>query len=70
MAAMFTMFLLYLAVVGIFVFAYWQIWSKAGFSGAWALLMFIPIVNVAAFFYLAFADWPVHRYMSGPDDFR
>lgn len=62
--------LFYLAIVGTFVLAYWKIWTKAGFSGAWSLLMFIPIVNIAAFFYLAFAEWPVHRLIGGPDDFR
>lgn len=63
-------FLLYVIFLGTFVLAMWQIWSKAGFNGAWSLLMFVPIVNIASFFYLAFAEWPVHRMLGGPDDFR
>ncbi|MEM5518207.1 hypothetical protein WNY37_14705 [Henriciella sp. AS95] len=62
-------FLLYIVLLGTFVFAMWQIWEKAGYNGAWSLLMFIPIVNLASFFYLAFSDWPVHRMLGGPDDF-
>ena len=63
------MLLLYIAVAGTFVLAAWQIWEKAGFNGAWSLLMFVPIVNLLSFFYLAFADWPVHRFIGGADDF-
>ncbi len=59
----------YLAIVILFIVAYWKIWSKAGFSGAWSLLMLIPLVNIIAFLYLAFAEWPVHRQLANPDDF-
>lgn len=68
MAAAYLLF--YVLIIGLFIWAYWKIWSKAGFNGAWALLMLIPVVNVAAFFYLAFADWPVHRGGADPEDFR
>ncbi|MGB3627385.1 MAG: hypothetical protein WA989_16250 [Henriciella sp.] len=62
--------LVYGAIVGTFVLAMWQIWAKAGFNGAWSLLMFVPILNIASFFYLAFAQWPVHRMLGGPDEFN
>ena len=51
----------YLAMIILFIVAYWKIWSKAGFNGAWSLLMLVPLVNLVAFLYLAFAEWPVHR---------
>ena len=38
-----------------------KIFSKAGYSWALGLLMLIPIVNIIMAFYLAFADWPVHK---------
>lgn len=66
--AYFTLFLFYIAIVGVFVFAWWRIWEKAGYKGIWALLMVIPVVNIAAFLYLAFSDWPVHRFLDQLDD--
>jgi hypothetical protein len=35
-----------------------KIFPKAGFSPLLAILMFIPIVNVAIIYYLAFTKWP------------
>jgi uncharacterized membrane protein YhaH (DUF805 family) len=36
----------------------WRIISKAGYSGAWALLSLIPFVNIIALWIFAFARWP------------
>ncbi|MFN3312740.1 MAG: hypothetical protein ACK46Q_04660 [Hyphomonas sp.] len=60
----------YLAFIILFIVAYWKIWSKAGFNGAWSLLMLVPLVNLIAFLYLAFAKWPIHGRISNPDTFR
>ncbi|GHO86541.1 hypothetical protein [Dictyobacter formicarum] len=57
----------YFAIVGIIVLIsivfsviiYWKIFSKAGYSGAMSLLMFVPIANLVALCILAFGDWPV-----------
>jgi hypothetical protein len=46
------------------VLPYWKIFSKAGFPGALSLLMLIPLVNLVAMFYLAFAEWPIHRQLA------
>jgi hypothetical protein len=44
------------------VVVYWRICSKAGFSGAMSLLMFIPGVGTLILLcILAFGDWPVLR---------
>ena len=40
---------------------WWKIFSKAGYSGAVGLLMFIPIVNLIALLILAFGEWPIQR---------
>lgn len=40
---------------------YWRIFSKAGWSGAMGLLMLIPVANLVALLYLAFATWPIQR---------
>jgi len=53
---LFTIVMLVLAVI-----AWWKIFSKAGYSGALALLCFIPLVNIIVFFWFAFSEWPVLR---------
>nr|WP_321360847.1 hypothetical protein [uncultured Hyphomonas sp.] len=60
----------YLAIIVLFIVGYWKIWSKAGFNGAWSLLMLVPLVNLIAFLYLAFADWPIHKRLRDPDTFN
>ena len=45
----------------------WLIFSKAGFSGWWSLLMLVPGLNVVVLYVLAFADWPaLHGAGPGP----
>jgi hypothetical protein len=54
--------LLLLVIIGLLVILpYWKIFSKAGFSGWWSLTLIVPILNFIMLFYLAFAEWPVHR---------
>jgi hypothetical protein len=48
-----------------FVIAWVKILSKAGYSGAWALVGVIPIVNIVMFFVFAFSRWPVLDRPSG-----
>jgi hypothetical protein len=38
---------------------YWFIFKKAGFSPFLSLLMFIPLINIVALYFLAFARWNV-----------
>ena len=52
---------LVLAVVALVIWPFWKIFSKAGFSGAWSLTQFVPILNIVVLFYVAFSEWPVHR---------
>ncbi|WP_300462742.1 hypothetical protein [Desulfobacula sp.] len=57
--------LIVLAIIGlVFVWPFWRIFSRAGFSGWWSFTMIIPIVGTVTLFYLAFADWPaLHEQM-------
>ena len=50
-----------LIVTILMVWVYCRIFSKAGFSWALGLLMFVPIANIIMPFVLAFSDWPVHK---------
>jgi len=43
----------------IVIIPFWQIFKKAGMSGAMALLMAIPLVNLIMLYVLAFSDWKV-----------
>lgn len=42
----------------VFLVPLWRIISKAGYSGAWALVSLIPFVNIIALWIFAFAKWP------------
>jgi uncharacterized membrane protein YhaH (DUF805 family) len=35
-----------------------KILQKAGYSGWWCLLLFVPIVNIVMYWIFAFARWP------------
>ncbi len=57
--------LVIIMIIGIvIVLPNWKIFSKAGFSGWWSLLMVVPIINILLEYYLAFAEWPIQREMS------
>lgn len=46
------------------VIIYWRIFSKAGYSGAMGLWMFVPIANLVVILILAFGEWPIHRELN------
>lgn len=46
-------------VTSLFLIGWWRIWTKAGYVGAWSLLIIIPVINIFALLYLAFATWPI-----------
>jgi len=56
--------LVLLVVMVALVVVFGMIFSKAGFSGWLGLLMLIPLVNLCAALFLAFAEWPVHRELN------
>lgn len=51
-------FALWLGVVVLFLWLYGRILMRAGFSGWWALLALIPLVNLVMLWVFAFIDWP------------
>ncbi len=49
----------------------WRILTRAGFSGAWVLLLVMPPVGwLVATLLLAFARWPAQPHHGGPEDGR
>ncbi len=47
------------------VVAFWRICAKAGFPGWYGVGVVIPMVNILLVLFLAFAEWPLERRMSG-----
>jgi len=56
----FTIFVALIATI-IKILIICKIFSKAGYCWALGLLMLVPIANIVMGFYLAFADWPIHK---------
>jgi uncharacterized protein (DUF983 family) len=50
-----------LVVAALIVIPFFQIFTKAGYSGWLSLLMLLPLANVLALYVLAFSDWPALR---------
>jgi hypothetical protein len=57
--------LIIVSLIAVVIFPWWKIYSKAGYSGWLSLLMFLPLVNIGMLFFLALADWPALRRVSG-----
>lgn len=53
--------LIILITTAITLLIWCKIFSKAGYSWAFGLLMLVPIANIIMPFFLAFADWPVQK---------
>jgi len=47
-----------LILIAVSIWAFWKIFSKAGYNGALSLLMLIPFVNLVVIVWFALADWP------------
>lgn len=47
--------------VAVFIIPGWRIASKAGYSGAWSLLLLVPIINLVVIWIFAFMRWPAQR---------
>jgi uncharacterized membrane protein YhaH (DUF805 family) len=56
--------LIMVAAIVFSVIIYWKIFSKAGYSGALGLLMFVPIANIVVLCILAFGEWPIYRELN------
>ena len=42
----------------IFIIPAAKVISKAGYSGWWCLIWFVPLANIVMLWVFAFADWP------------
>lgn len=44
-----------------FIYVWFRIFVKAGYSGWLGILMVIPIVNLIMILVLAFSEWPIEK---------
>ena len=56
--------ILAVAIWVIFLVAYVKIISRAGYSGWWVLVMFVPILNIVMLLVFAFKEWPIQRELA------
>lgn len=54
-----------IVLVALMIWVYWRILSKAGYNGAWALLVLVPFIGgfagLGILLVLAFGNWPALR---------
>ncbi len=50
-----------LVILSLYVVFWVKVFSKAGFSGVLAVVMFVPFLNIALLIYFAFAKWPIQQ---------
>lgn len=56
-----TIIFIILAIVLGEVIAFWKIFTKAGWNGAWGILAVVPMLTVGLLLYLAFSKWPIEN---------
>lgn len=56
--------LIIIAVLAFSIWVYWRILSKAGYNGALALLMLIPLGGLVPLLMLAFGRWPIEDQLA------
>jgi hypothetical protein len=53
--------LIVMLVLALYLVPVVKILQKAGYSGWWCLIVFVPLVNIVMLYVFAFANWPVLR---------
>jgi hypothetical protein len=51
----------YLGAIAFSVYIYVRIARKAGYSGWWAAVLFVPVANLVVMVMFAFVEWPIER---------
>lgn len=53
--------LIVLFILATYIVPVWRILTKAGYSGAWSILGFVPLLNIIMLWIFAFSRWPRDR---------
>ena len=59
--AIFLVLLFYAAIIAFAVYCYVRVARKAGYSGWYAALCFVPIANLVVLLIFVFQEWPIER---------
>ena len=51
----------FILTIGVLIYPLGRILNRIGFAPLWAILAFIPLVNLIALWALALADWPERK---------
>ncbi len=53
--------------LGLTIWGAYKVVQRAGYSGVWAFILLVPLVNLVMLYVFAFADWPaLQRARRGP----
>lgn len=55
--------LLYIALGVAWLFAWAEIFLRAGYNRWLCLVMIVPVVNLAVFLWFAFSRWPIYEFV-------
>lgn len=69
-AALTTAVIVGVAVLAVFLIAYTNVISRAGYSRWWILIMLVPIVNLVFLLLFCFKEWPIQRELRALREFR
>ena len=61
-------FIIIISILVLLVLPFWKIFSKAGYSSWWSLLILIPWFNLFVIYYFAFSEWPIYKRISDIDN--
>jgi uncharacterized membrane protein YhaH (DUF805 family) len=53
--------LIVIVILALYFIPIIKILQKAGYSGWWCLIVFVPLVNIIMVYVFAFANWPALR---------
>jgi uncharacterized membrane protein YhaH (DUF805 family) len=53
--------LIVIAILALYFLPIVKILQKAGYSGWWCLIVFVPLVDIVMLYVFAFANWPSLR---------
>ena len=59
-----------IAITGLYLLASIAIVRKAGYSGWWILVTFVPVIGWIMFFVFAFGRWPIYQLLPAPARWR
>lgn len=57
----FIVFVMITPLMALLVVPTWRILQRAGFNGAWALLMLVPVLGILVLWFVSFLKWPTDR---------